>query len=105
MDFVAAKNLGVGNDDKLRGFADKTASQRTDVENRLGRRIRSEAIFRPDLSETLALAFVVADNVHLVALPKPAMQLIEELAALRFGDLDFRRAIHLRTERFEAPEE
>ena len=51
--------------------------------------------------EPLPLSFVVAENVHRVALAQPAMQLREKFAALRLGNLRLRRAFAQRTKRVE----
>ena len=52
----------------------------------------------------LLLAVVVAENLDAVLLPLPAMQLIEELAALSLGDLRLGRALRQRAEGVEAGE-
>jgi len=49
----------------------------------------------------LPLAFVVAEYVNGVTLPKPAMQLSEEFPALNFCNNDLRRAPGERTESVE----
>jgi hypothetical protein len=43
--------------------------------------------FIPDLGEPLAFAVVVAEDMDGVVLSQPAVQLVEELAALGLGDL------------------
>ena len=47
----------------------------------------------PNLLEALPLAVVVAEEMDRVVLPQPAMDLGEELLALRLGDVRFRAAV------------
>ena len=62
----------------------------------------SESIFLPDFAEALAFAVVIAKYLHSVPLPQPAMHLFKELAALQFGNVEFRGAIGDRPEGVEA---
>src|ERR1039458_4964831 len=52
-----------------------------------------QAVFVPDLGETLALAVIVAEDMDLIALAQPAVQLGEELAPLCFSHLRLRSAL------------
>ena len=82
LDFVAAENFRVGDDDKLCVFADKPARQCADA--RCDRGVKAGIL--PDFLEALTLAVVVAENVDRVILPPPAMKLGEEFAALRLSN-------------------
>ena len=64
----------------------------------------SAAKLGPDFLEPLPFAVVVAKNVDGIILPQPAMKLLKEFAALRLGDLRFRRAFGQRAEGFEGGE-
>ena len=57
--------------------------------------------FVPNFGKPLALAVVVAKNVDGIILPQPAVKLLKKFAALRLGDLRFRRALGQRTEGVE----
>src|SRR5215471_1577117 len=52
-----------------------------------------QPVFLPNLGESLALAFIIAKDAHIVALAGPAMELGKELAALRLGHRRLRRAL------------
>ena len=57
--------------------------------------------FRPNFLKALALAGVVAKNVHGIFLPQPAVHLRKKFAPLRLGNLRFWRALGQRTESVE----
>ena len=67
----------------------------------LDRRDACPTKFLPDFLKPLPLAVVVAKNVDGIILPQPAVKLLEKFAALRLGDLRFRRALGQRTEGVE----
>src|ERR1035437_8995534 len=87
LNFVAAKNFRVGDDDKFCFFAKKSAGKRADVSrgsrvegrglneirlSTLDFRLPAQAQFIPDFRETLPLAVVVAEDMQRVTLPQPA---------------------------------
>ena len=57
--------------------------------------------FLPNFLKPLPLAVVVAKDVDGIILPQPAVKLLEKFAALRLGDLRFRRALGQRTKGVE----
>ena len=116
LDFVAAKNFRIGDDDEFRLVTDKAAGERADL--RLGsgvwvlglgcvnvfpqsRDARRQTHFLPDFLKPLPLAVVVAKNVDGVALPQPAVKLLEKFVALRLGNRQFGRAFRQRTKGVE----
>src|ERR1039457_129530 len=116
LNFVAAKNFRVGDDDKFCFFAKKSAGKRADVSrgsrvegrglneiwlSTLDFRLSAQAQFIPDFRETLPLAVVVAEDMNGVTLPQPAVELIEKFAALRLVDLRVGRAFAERTKGVE----
>src|SRR5882724_10130953 len=88
LDFVATKNLRVGDDGEFHFLADKTTGERSD----LYCRCIAETEFLPDFLKALPLAVVVAENVNRIILTQPAVKLLEKFASLRLGDLRLRRA-------------
>ena len=115
LDFVAAEDFGVSDNDELAVLVHEAASERADFEvgQRLFRgqavrapipRDKTQAVFLPDLAEALAFAVVIAKYLHLVPLAEPAVHLREELAALEFCDLGFGWAVGDRAEGVESGE-
>ena len=119
LDFVAAKNLRVGDDYELGLVADEATRERTEMQRRTGvapvsnfffsffrwrqaRRLSYK--FSPNLLKPLALAVVVAKDVNGIILPQPAMELLEKFAPLRLGNLRFGRALGERTKGVERSE-
>src|SRR5262249_27260488 len=81
----------VGHSHEFCLIAQKPPGQRTDAQNRrFGGAIGSKPVVSPNLAEPLPLALVVAENMDAKPLPNPAMKLIEEFPALRFGHVRFR---------------
>src|SRR6266436_7611395 len=120
LDFVPAKDLGVCDDDNFRFLAKKSAGKRAQISLQLlrsfarrsrdlqfARSIRDawiqsfKTIFAPNLGEPLALAIVVAKELHRVTLPQPAVELIEKFPALDFGNLRLGRPLGQRPEGVE----
>ena len=117
LDFVAAENFRISDNDEFCFFAEETARERAEVKRGTGilpasdffsriffnwRQTGSRSYeFRPDFLEPLALAVIVAEDVDGVILPQPAVDLLEEFAALRLGDWRFRRALGERTKGVE----
>ena len=66
---------------------------------RQARRLSYE--FTPDFLKPLPLAVVVAEDMNGITVPQPAMELVEEFASLRLGDLWIRRAFAERTKGIE----
>ncbi len=112
LDFVAAKNLRVGDDDEFGVVAKETAGKRADL--RLGSEVRGLGLraggvfswnrdarprtrFFPNFLKPLPFAVVVAKDVDGVTLPQPAVKLAEKFAALGLGNWQFRRAFGQRT--------
>src|SRR5262245_28368073 len=67
---VTAENLRVGDDNQLAFVIKKAACQSANVERGS---FRTQAIFLPNLSESLAFAIVIAKDVHCVILTQPSM--------------------------------
>ena len=103
LDFVAAENFRIGDDNDFRGLKKKSARQARRCATCNVRGV-AETVFPPDFLEALAFAVVVAKHMDGIILARPAMQLREEFSALRFGDLRFGRAIADGPEHFEALE-
>ena len=66
-----------------------------------GRRTYLPSPIRPNFFKPLPFAVVVAENVDGIILAQPAMKLVEKFAALRLGNLQFRRAFGQRTKGIE----
>ena len=112
LDFIAAKNLRVGDHDKFGILANETAGKRTNSRpgsgvRRLGiyregilfrtRDPGADAPFRPNFVESLPFTVVVAKDVDGIVLPQPAVKLMEKFAALRLGNWQFGCAFGQRT--------
>src|SRR5207247_3038503 len=93
LDFVAAEDFGIGNDDELAVLVHEATGERAYLEIGQGficgqavrapiGRDETEAVFLPNLAEALTFTVVIAKYLDLVSLPEPAMHLREELAAL-----------------------
>ena len=95
LDFVAPKNFRIGDNDDFCRVANKSASERTDLNHQFF--FDAKTMFLPDFFKALAFAIVVAKNVDEKILSQPAMQLLKKFAALRLGNLRFRRAFRQRT--------
>src|ERR1051325_4167636 len=118
LDFVSAKNLGIRHNHDFGFFAEETASEGAKMSLQAlafglpwsagnlrvdgildGFRVRVfEAVFAPDLAESLALAVVVAEELNGIALSEPAVELVEEFPALSLGNLRFRGSLGQRPE-------
>ncbi len=119
LDFVTAKNFRVGDDDQFRLVANKTTGEGAGSCLGSGDRgpasgvwrleicgggvfsqtqnARAKTPFRPDFLEPLAFAVVVAKYMNGVALPQPAVKLMEKFPALGLGNWQFGRALGQRT--------
>jgi hypothetical protein len=117
LNFVAAKNFRVGDNDEFCCFAKKSAGERAEVKCRTGvppvSNFFSRAFFRwrqagslsyefrPDFPKPLQLAVIVAEDMNGMVLAEPAVKLVEEFTALHLGDLRVRRAFAERTKGVE----
>src|SRR6516165_7984374 len=63
-----------------------------------------QAVFLPNLGEALALAVIIAEDAHIIALARPTMELGKELTTLRLGHRGLRWAIGERTKGIKALE-
>src|ERR1017187_2903919 len=117
LDFVAAENFRIGDDDEFGLVADETTGEGAEVQRRTGvapvsnffflcffrwRQAGSLSYeFHPNFRKPLAFAVVVAKDMDRVILPQPAVELLKKLAPLRLGDWRLRRTFGQRTERVE----
>src|SRR5206468_4095132 len=97
--FVTAKNFRVGDDNKFGFFAQKPASQRSELNRKLC--FVTKSLLAPDFIESLPFALVVAENMNGVILPQPAVKLRKKFVSLRFGNWRLERALRQRTKCFE----
>ena len=113
LDFVAAKNLRIRDDDEFCVVADESRVRASRFGSGVWR-LASGVLLRehlhpaprpqnpdsipPDFLKPLPFAVVVAEDVDGVILPQPAVELLEKFPALRLGDLRFRRALGQRAE-------
>ena len=81
---VAAENFRVRDDDEFGGLKEKAARESAQGHAQGGG--IAQAVFPPNLLEALAFAVVVAEEMDGVVLARPALQLLEKLAALSGGD-------------------
>src|SRR5262249_31563837 len=98
--FVSAEDFGIGNHNQFRIIEQKAPAEIADGDAR--KRVERQLVFLPDFTEPLLLAVVIAENIDVVALSQPAMELIEKLTALRFGNQRFWCLLGERTESFKA---
>ncbi len=104
LDLITTEYLGVRHRHKFARVKQEAAGQGADQDlKRLGGRGGAtsgrrrfgfdrglfKTVFLPNLLETLAFAVVVAEDLDVVVLAQPAMQLGEELASLSFGHMRF----------------
>ena len=102
LDFIAAKNFGIGHDNDFGRLEKKPARQSAEAD--VKRTGVAEAVFPPDFLEALAFAVVVAEDINKIALTGPAVELAEELLALGFGDVRLGRTVADGAENIEALE-
>ena len=106
LDFVAAKNFRVGDNDEFGPVTKETARKSADLDLGFGvqeswgcvargavpktgtPKTKDHQLF-PDFFKPLSFAIVVAKDVDRVALPQPAMKLVEKFPAPGLGDLQF----------------
>jgi hypothetical protein len=112
LDAIAPENLRVGNDNKFGFITEKSPGQGADVNyewrlvNGCMRLATSRySQFTIHFLESLPFAFIIAEDVNGIIPARPSVELIKELAPLRFGNLRVRRAFAERTIRVQRGEE
>src|ERR1043165_3793093 len=105
LNLVAAKYFGIGQYDQTGTVRNKSTAQCAELRYQpIGRRKILEAVFFADFFEPLPFAFVIADHLHRITLPRPTMKLCEKLTTLRLRDLWIGRLLDDRPIGIQTPE-